>query len=183
MAGSGIVLLAGLGTAIALQHKGRVRTLDQQASTENNARPHELLLPFGDATRAPLVPGEINPAVTQANINETICVQGWTKTIRPSSSYTHTVKLQQIVQFHLPGSSSDYEEDHLVPLSVGGDPTSLRNLWPAPLIGPGNAHQKDQLELLIHRLVCSEQLSLEQGQQELLRNWVVSYQNRIGPLQ
>ena len=28
-------------------------------------------------------PGAINPKVTQDNIHQTICVQGWTKTVRP----------------------------------------------------------------------------------------------------
>jgi exoribonuclease R len=32
--------------------------------------------------------GFVNPAVTQANIQQTICAAGWTDTIRPSSSYT-----------------------------------------------------------------------------------------------
>jgi len=28
-------------------------------------------------------PGVINPEVTQANIQQTICVKGWTRTLRP----------------------------------------------------------------------------------------------------
>ena len=33
----------------------------------------------------PTVPGATNPAVTQDNIKSTICVSGWTKTIRPTA--------------------------------------------------------------------------------------------------
>ena len=40
--------------------------------------------------------GAINPAVTQENINSTICVSGWTKTIRPTAGYTNKLKLQQL---------------------------------------------------------------------------------------
>jgi len=40
----------------------------------------------------------------------------------------------------------DYEEDHLVPLEVGGNPHDPRNLWPEPLHGPWNARMKDRLE-------------------------------------
>src|SRR5215510_5854842 len=41
----------------------------------------------------------LNPAVTQATIGTTICVRGWTATIRPPPSYTdrseeHTSELQ-----------------------------------------------------------------------------------------
>src|SRR5262249_1396344 len=42
-------------------------------------------------------PGAVNPGVTQANINETICKSGWTATIRPRVSYTTNFKKQQLV--------------------------------------------------------------------------------------
>lgn len=37
----------------------------------------------GELPAIDTTPGAINPAVTQANIHETICVKGYTKTIRP----------------------------------------------------------------------------------------------------
>lgn len=130
-------------------------------------------------SRDALVPGAVNPDVTQANINETICVAGWTKTVRPPPSYTNSLKLQQIAEFHLQGGPHDYEEDHLIPLGVGGSPTSPENLWPEPW---ARAHEKDRLEDLIRQLVCSGQISLAEGQHEFSSNWVASYRNRIGPL-
>jgi Protein of unknown function (DUF2510) len=41
-------------------------------------------------------PGAVNPSVSQANIGRTICVSGWTATIRPDSSYTTELKVQQL---------------------------------------------------------------------------------------
>ena len=76
-------------------------------------------------------PGAINHHVTQDNAALTVCVAGWTRTIRPTSSYTSKLKAQQMRTLHLPGSARDYEEDHLVPLCVGGHPTDHRNLWPS----------------------------------------------------
>src|SRR5277367_38835 len=70
-----------------------------------------------------LEPGAINPDVTQANINRTICVRGWTKTVRPPTSYTNALKLQQMKEYHLAGTASDYQEDHLISLEMGGNPT------------------------------------------------------------
>jgi hypothetical protein len=29
-------------------------------------------------------PGALNPAVTQATISQTICMRGWTRTVRPA---------------------------------------------------------------------------------------------------
>lgn len=42
----------------------------------------------GDLPDPQLTPGVTNPDVTQATIDKTICVPGWTKTIRPPASYT-----------------------------------------------------------------------------------------------
>ena len=43
-----------------------------------------------------LTPGAINPAVTQDDIQSTICVRGWTRTVRPPERYTYRLKRQQI---------------------------------------------------------------------------------------
>src|SRR4051812_30007264 len=62
-------------------------------------------------------PGALNPAVTQDNVVSTICVRGWTRTIRPTREYTSALKRQQIRDFgYADPRMSDYEEDHLVPL-------------------------------------------------------------------
>ena len=57
----------------------------------------------------------LNPAVTQATIGSTICVSGWTATVRPPESYTEALKASQIAAEGLPGGLSDYEEDHRIP--------------------------------------------------------------------
>ena len=45
---------------------------------------------------ATLTPGATNPEVTQENIHDTICVKGWTDTVRPPSSYTNKLKTTQL---------------------------------------------------------------------------------------
>jgi hypothetical protein len=80
-----------------------------------------------------LTPGALNPAVTQATIQSTICVSGWTATIRPSESFTDALKVTQIGQYgYSDTSTADYEEDHLISLELGGAPADVRNLWPEP---------------------------------------------------
>jgi hypothetical protein len=82
---------------------------------------------------AGLTPGATNPAVTPSTLKQTICKSGWTATIRPSSSYTTGLKRKQIAQYGFADTSlSDYEEDHLISLELGGSPTSPANLWPEP---------------------------------------------------
>src|ERR1035437_3933713 len=41
-------------------------------------------------------PGAIDPRVTQVNINSTICVSGYTATVRPSTSVTNKIKVEQM---------------------------------------------------------------------------------------
>jgi hypothetical protein len=43
-----------------------------------------------------------------------------------------------------------YEEDHLIPLSVGGSPRSPKNLWPESYRGKFGACVKDKLERFLH---------------------------------
>jgi hypothetical protein len=113
--------------------------------------------------------GAINPAVTQSNISTTICVRGWTKTVRPPLSYTSALKRQMIRDRHLPGTTRDYELDHYVPLEIGGHPTDPRNLWPQPW---PKARLKDKLESALNRAVCGNRMTLSAAQHCLLdQSW------------
>jgi len=120
--------------------------------------------------------------VTQSNIHSTICVSGYTKTIRPPESYTYHLKYSQLdggYNYKGDTSTSDYEEDHLVPLEVGGNPTSVKNLWPEPWLVTWNAGKKDQLENKMHSLVCSGAISLVAAQKVFMTNWIAGYQKYI----
>jgi hypothetical protein len=114
-------------------------------------------------------PGVANPNVTQANIYSTICVSGYTTTIRPSTSYTNNLKTLQIKEYGYTDTNlSDYEEDHLIPLEVGGDPTNPKNLWPEYGKIP---NPKDSIENLCHTKVCNGQISLSDAQKEIVTDW------------
>lgn len=106
-------------------------------------------------------PGVLNPDVTQERIGQTICVRGWTRTIRPPTSYTSELKVRQMREYGSTGSPSDYQEDHLVSLELGGDPTDPRNLWPEPR---PRAEQVDGLENDLNARICSGSLSLAEAQ-------------------
>ena len=53
----------------------------------------------GPPSNPALTPGSINPAVTQDDIRSTICIRGWTRTVRPSREYTYQLKREQIRQY------------------------------------------------------------------------------------
>jgi hypothetical protein len=128
-------------------------------------------------------PGAINTNVTQSDIYSTICVSGWTSTVRPPSSYTTGLKEQQLASgyaYRGDTNTSDYEEDHLIPLELGGSPTSTLNLWPEPYFAPDGARTKDQIENKLNALVCDRALTLAAAQHAIASNWFVAYQTYIG---
>lgn len=130
-----------------------------------------------------LTPGAANPAVTPASIHSTICVAGYSSSVRPSESYTEALKFRQLdTGYNLGGDTraSDYEEDHLIPLEVGGSPTSVRNLWPEPWNVTWNAGRKDHLENVMHELVCSGQVGLRAAQRMFATNWIAGYLKYVG---
>lgn len=106
-------------------------------------------------------PGVLNPVVTQATIASTICRRGWTKTVRPPVSYTNALKARGIRQYALRGPPSAFQEDHLISLELGGNPTDPRNLWPEPY---PRAAAVDQIENQLNHLVCSGEITLAEGQ-------------------
>src|ERR1700733_2753190 len=129
-------------------------------------------------------PGAINPEITQENIRDTICNPRWsTKSIRPESTYTNRLKMEQIGEYGYADSRPrDYEEDHFIPLELGGNPTDPRNLWPEPFetsVPDGGAHAKDKVENYLHAEVCSDALTLDQAQHEISEDWYRVYQESV----
>ena len=125
-----------------------------------------------------LTPGAWNLAVSQATIHSTICVAGWTATIRPSTSYTNALKIAQLATYGFVDQAlADYEEDHLISLELGGSPRSSRNLWPEPhhiMVGGLDlgSFAKDGFETHLKGLVCAGKLSLNKARAEISGDWV-----------
>ena len=123
--------------------------------------------PHGSSSKGPYhadvtrTPGVLNPDVTQATVDPTICRHGWTKTIRPPTSYTNDLKRKQMREYGVGGALDDYQEDHLISLELGGHPTDPRNLWPEPY---PRAADVDREENRLNSLVCSGRLSLVDAQ-------------------
>lgn len=130
-----------------------------------------------------LTPGVANPAVTQSNIHSTICVPGWTKTIRPPASYTSALKRQQLadpVRGYRDQDPRHYELDHLISLELGGHPTDERNLWPELWDGPWGAHVKDRVENRLKVEVCAGRISLADAQMAIRMDFRKPYCRYVG---
>ncbi|ARF59891.1 hypothetical protein B1H19_34785 [Streptomyces gilvosporeus] len=129
-------------------------------------------LPLPDAS---CQPGAYNSDVTQSTINSTICVPGWTKTVRPPASYTDALKVQQIGEYgYSDTSTADYEEDHLVPLELGGAPKDPKNLWPEPRNGDKPAASKDEVENKLKVAVCDGRVQLDAARSAIATDWTTA---------
>ena len=165
-------------------------------------------------------PGAANPEVTQENIQDTMCNRHWSsKLIRPPAQYTSRLKRKQLREYGdtvhqtraqlinpntgkvdttrcVPHSDNVacYEEDHLISLEDGGDPTDPRNLWPEPynthmgavILG---ARQKDVVEGFVHDEICfgipgskknsyipaTTSVTLRRGREILAGDWYACY--------
>ena len=123
-------------------------------------------------------PGALNPDVTQANIALTICKKGYTSTIRPSSSVTGQEKKLNALSYGYTGSFKTGEYDHLVSLELGGSPNDSRNLWIEPQ-ALGSYHRtalndKDKIENILHKAICSGQVSLSAAQVAISSDWTTA---------
>ena len=130
----------------------------------------------GDLPKSHMTPGATNPEVTQDNIQSTVCVKGYTKTIRPPAHYTNKLKKQQIEQYgYADHNPKHYEEDHLIALSIGGSPRNPKNLWPEPRDSQWSAQEKDALEFVLYKMVCKGEITLAKAQHEMATDWISAY--------
>ena len=131
-------------------------------------------LPLPDPT---CTPGAWNPDVTQSTIDSTICVSGWTSTVRPPTSYTNPLNVQQIAEYgYSDTSTSDYEEDHLIPLELGGAPKDPNNLWPEPHAAYGGytSTNKDTVENRLKTAVCNGTVTLNDARNAIATDWTTA---------
>lgn len=75
--------------------------------------------------------------------------------------------------------ATEYELDYLITPELGGAP-AVENLWPQRYASRlWNAHVKDQLEVLLPKLVCDGTLPLHLAQRELADDWIAAYKKHF----
>jgi hypothetical protein len=164
-----IAALAAIAITLLLPAAASAQVSQPAAATCSQA-----FLPLPDPV---CTPGVTYSVVTQSTINSTICVSGWTSTVRPPTSYTNPLKIQQIAAYgYSDTNTADYEEDHFIPLELGGSPRDPGNLWPEPhaAIGGRTSSQKDTVENQLKTMVCNGQATLAAAQHAIATNWTTA---------
>jgi hypothetical protein len=110
-----------------------------------------------------------NPTVTPSTIQSTICVKGWSASIRPPLSYTNRIKKQKMADMGLPLELiGDFQLDHKLPISLGGSAHDPRNLVLQDL---DEAEEKDIVERCLRIAVCAGAVDLGEAQQAVWIDW------------
>jgi hypothetical protein len=115
-----------------------------------------------------------DPRVTQANIDQTICVPGYTDKVRPTTQYTNRIKSRQFnaLAGNLPAGAkiTDYKEDHIINLGIGGSPYDVNNLRLEP---NAESYSKDVVERRMQKFVCAKpaKITLAKAQECMAKDW------------
>lgn len=119
-------------------------------------------------------PGAVDPAVTEATIGSTICVSGYTTSVRPSTSITGPEKTASLADYGMTANPT-IEYDHLVPLELGGA-SSVSNLWPEPNkpTAAGVNNPKDAVETALKKAVCNHTVQLAPAQSAMASDWITA---------
>ncbi len=109
---------------------------------------------------------------------DTICTQGYTKTVRNVST-TLKKRVYQEYGIAYPQPTGSYEADHLVPLELGGS-NDIANLFPEAASPQPGFKEKDLVENYLHQQVCNGDLPLPRAQEKIATDWVTVY-NSLSP--
>ena len=123
-------------------------------------------LPDHDCT-----PGDVFSEATP----DTICVPGYTKTVRNvSENLKKSVYAAYGVSYPQPTGS--FELDHLIPLALGGNNESA-NLFPEAAAPVPGFKEKDVVEVYLQQEVCAGRAALATAQEQIANNWLEVYDN------
>jgi hypothetical protein len=119
--------------------------------------------------------GAFNPKVTQKTIEQTICVPGYTKAVRPSTNITYFIKQKLLKRSGRDRAEAfQYKLDHIVPVALGGHPSKIEN-FELQRRGAASRKRKSEIEAKLHCLVCSGEVGLADAQREFSNDWEAAY--------
>jgi len=117
---------------------------------------------------------ECTPGAVFENVSTTtICVTGYTKTVRNVSSSIKR-KVYESYDVLYPQPTGTYECDHLIPLGLGGS-NSIANLFPESALPNPGFKEKDVVENYLRTEVCEGRIDLKDAQKQIANDWVAVY--------
>jgi hypothetical protein len=116
---------------------------------------------------------DLTPGATASITLEDICGPDRYGRTQPIPGSVHQAIFAQYGADY--GRAAEYELDYLITPELGGV-ADARNLWPQPFARTRwNAYVKDELERLLHQLVCEKRVELATAQREMASDWISAY--------
>ena len=116
-------------------------------------------------------PGAVNPKIEQKDIKNTICDDGYLRKVQPSQDFMEKTKQALLKTYGIEEDSNNYELDHLIPIELGGNPTTIENLWPQIVAGTKGSRAKNGVEQKLHDEVCRGERGLRLTQSAMASDW------------
>lgn len=161
-------------------HKGEVAQKSRLAVLLTNRQsPPEIKEPvkFSDChISGPLPDPECTPGeVFDQTSLETMCVSGYTKTVRKVSNSTKK-KVYAMYGIDYPPLYGSYELDHLIPLALAGN-NDVANLFPEAADPYPGFKEKDVVEIYLYQEACAGRIDVSVAQSQIAKDWVAIYNN------
>jgi hypothetical protein len=132
---------------------------------------HWVVTPDGWLPDPECSPGDIFKNCGKAEI----CTPGYTATVRNVSLNTKDLVYNNYGV--LLRTKGEWEMDHIVPLTLCGS-NDIKNLYPQPAEPRLGYKEKDWLETHARDWVCDENMSLQEAQERIARDWIAFYKER-----
>lgn len=130
-------------------------------------------------------PGAVDTAVTDANVDQTVCRAGYVASVTPPDRLTAALKRQLMGAYNIPDTrSQEYELDRFIPLEAGGS-SDARNLWPEPNTflryhgGHGLHNDKDAVEAYLSSAICQHKVTASAVRAAVAADWTTAV-SRLG---
>jgi len=169
--------LLGVRFALALTLLGVLTSGCAVASTSSSRG--SVVRPLGPGTitrgcrfRGSLPDSRCTPGSVLSASAFRVCEPGYARAVRNVSALE---KLAVRRAYGVGPRHGSQEIDHLVALELGGA-NDRANLWPEPALPRPGFREKDALENLLHRRVCTGQMTLARAQRDMTRDWVAAWE-------
>ena len=154
--------VASVRVAELVASSSRIFSIDTRIKTQN-------CLVNGPYPDHECTPGAIFEGVGTT----TVCVHGYTKTVRNVSTSLKK-RIYQSYGVPYPQPFGSYEVDHLIPLGIGGS-NDVANLFPEAGEPYPGFKEKDVVENFLRREVCSGRIDLYNAQKQIANDWLSVY--------
>jgi hypothetical protein len=108
-----------------------------------------------------------------------VCAHAYSRRVRSPRRFTEILKPRLLAAYgYRQETLSGFELDHLIPISIGGAPRALRNLWPERSGGAAGYQAKDQIEVALARAVCAREVPLRAAPAAIANDWRTALRQR-----